>query len=503
MMRISLREMDPKRRALTLVAWATLITAPFLQFILIFLVTGKNGMATYPVWSDEMDYWRNLFVWLEVGFSSGYNGIGEFPPVTGTLSVHGLTPLLLYGGMAKVFGLTYHSIAIYNAVWVSVAALVFCLLVRPKALHALLLATLLILFMPSLLYAPTSMTEQFNYALLLLYLAFLLRHQRTESRTPLWLCWATVVFACLYRISYLVLFIPLVWIASGRRFGKKLGLNVLVAVMLSAASYWIGASITAPFPSGFLYNWVRIDDVRTFIQMFLSHAKGNLYDYFLRYTDSPLEDVLRVVYCGLMGLCMLLSFVRIGKREGRIRLNAGVDWTVFGCFLMLLLPFGIVVALYETNDWSDFRTLAPFLWGTSVALVMQNRKFLSGVSLAGTVWMLILLLSISPVGAYVDEYRFERQPSSQHVKDVCAQIIYDPDAQDPFANTIRTDLSTLDVLTEVDPHMGLLYGWFTQENTGKSRWILTDHLKIVLTGYQYVDTQPGASAYRHAEGPRP
>ncbi|MEA5015140.1 MAG: hypothetical protein VB099_11315 [Candidatus Limiplasma sp.] len=491
--------MESRKRFWTLAAWALLILSPFLQMGIISLFIGKNAFAAYPVWSDEMDYWRNLFSWIHVGLPKGYSGIGEYPAPVGTLSVHGLTPLLLYGGFAKVFGLNFHSIVIYNALWVSLGALALCLLVKPKAGQALFMAGLLMAYVPAVLYCVTSMTEMANYGLLMFYVAFLLRSHRTGGKVSFALAWVTVVFVCLYRISYFVLFLPLVWLGGGNRFSKKTVLYSLLALVLSAVLYLLGAALTAPYPAGFLYNWLRAEDAATFFQMFFSHAKANLYDYFIRPTDSPMQDAMHWLYTAAMALSLGGTFLRLEKKERRWRVGFGLDKLHLGCFLMLFLPFAVVVMIYETNDWSDFRTLAPFLWGAAAVMALGRRKALPALALAGSMAMAAWLAVLPVQGAYGDEYRFTKQPYTERAQAACEAIVYDPQAESPWGNTIRADLCTLQTISEIDAHMGLFYGWFTPETTGKSRWILTDHLKIVVEGYERVDDGPEAKVYRHVQ----
>jgi len=491
--------MESTKRFWTRSACALLILTPFLQLGVISLILGQNAFASYPVWSDETDYWRNLYSFIHMGLPRGYSGIAEYTPMIGTLSVHGPTPLLLYGGFAKVFGLTFHSIPIFNALWISLGGLVLCLLVKPRASYALFMSGLLMIYVPAVLYCVTSMTELFNYGILMLYMAFLLRHHSTGGKLSLILGWAVVCFACLYRITYFVLFLPLVWQSGGNRAGKRTALYGLLALVLSIGLYAFTMAVTAPYPAGFLYNWLRAKDAGTFIQMFFSHAKSNLKDYFIVATDSPMQDAFHWLYSGMMGLCLVGSFLRLTRKAGRIAVETGFDLLVFSCFLMLFIPFAVVVMLYETNDWSDFRTLSPFLWAVAGLLVLRRRKVLPALVLAGSMAMAVWLFTLPPQGAYQDEYRFTLQPYSQTVQEACGAIEFDPHAKNPWTNTIRADLCTLQTISQIHPGMGLLYGWFTPENTGKSRWILTDHLKIVVQGYESVVHGRGAKVYRHVE----
>ena len=491
----TLREMDRKKRNWTLAAWAFLIFVPWLQLGTISLLIGKNAFATYPVWSDELDYWRSLFSWMNVGLTSGYNGIGEYPPMLGTLSVHGLTPIMLYSGWARLFGLTHYSIVLFNSMWISVAALVFCVLLRPKAWVAALVAALLMVYVPAILYAATSMTELFNYALMLLYIAFFIHSEKTGCRWTRVLAWITVIFACLYRITYFILLLPLI-VESPFRFSKKFMWRTALALVLTILAYGVGTAVTAPYPSGFLYNWLREKDAGIFVQMFFSHAKGNLYDYFIRHTRSPMEDTLRQLYTIAMAWTLLCTFVRLERADGRLRLRFAVSRSYLFSFLLLFVPFAAVIMVYETNDWSDFRTLAPFLWGTAVLLFMRGRKALPTVLLAGSAAMLVWLCMLAPIDVFEERDRFLGPTLDQRILDACAAITYNPEADDPYENTIRADIANYHIMALMDPHMGFLFGWFTPENTEESHWILTDHLKIRLMDREKAYTSSRMKVYQ-------
>ena len=168
------------------------------------LATGRNAFATYPVWSDELDYWRNLFTWDAVGFHTGYNGMLEEFARVGTLGAHGFTAVMLYGWFVKLFGLSHSTIVLCNALWVSLGALLFCLLLKPKPLTCVYISVLLATYAPVVLYAFTSMTQLCQYGVLLIYLAFLLRYARNRKPGWLFLSLVSVVLMCCFRINYLL-----------------------------------------------------------------------------------------------------------------------------------------------------------------------------------------------------------------------------------------------------------------------------------------------------------
>jgi len=509
-MNVSLPVLDKKHRALTIAAWAFMIASPFLLLIAVSLIIGQNAFQSNPVWTDELDYWRSVFSWLHVGGNAGFSGIGELTAMMGTLGVHGFSPILLYVWFGALFGWSFSGIVLANCLWVSAGALVFCLLNRPKAGVAALLSITLMVYMPVILYCATSMTELANYGLLLFYLAFLMRlwTSRKDARgifaddlpftkglPSLLLCSLTVVLCCIYRITYIGLFVPLILVACDVRWSGKLFLGAMMALFLSVSVYYLTSLYSSPFSSGFLYNFLRTESVELGLRMFLSHAKANLIDYFVRSTSNPMESLQRLLYCGVAALTLVGSLVRVQKEKNRFRVRFGLDLFSIFSFLMLFVPFAIVVCAYETNDWSDYRTLAPFLWLVIAAYLIRGRKFVPLAYLAGCTAILVMLLTGEPIGAYADAARFTSVPFTVETQELCAAIPYDPTAN-PLTNTVRTDVFTLETVASLQPGIGIQSGWFTEDTVGKSGWILTDHLKIALEGYELVLKNKAGSVYR-------
>ena len=482
--------LSPRRPWAAPLSRGLLIAAPFVMLALISLAVGRNAFATYPVWSDELDYWRNLFTWNEVGFATGYNGMLEEFARVGTLGAHGFTAVMLYGWFVKLFGLGYNAIVIANALWVSAGAAVYCALRKPSARQALLLAACFMLYAPAILYCATSMTEIFNYGLILLYLSFFLTWRERRRGWLLALCCLTVVLGCLYRITYFLLFVPLV---VSLRPGFRMAAGAALAAAASLGCYLLTSAVTAPYTQGFLYHLMQAPDVGTFVQMLLSHTKSNLYDYFVNTVGTPMEHAFHWLYLGVTGLCLAGTFV--GVEGGRLRRR--LSWQALGCFVMLAAAFGIIVVLYETNDWSDFRTLSPFLWLALAYLISVGRPAVPLAAAAGMAVTLAVVLALPPAGMFAPMAHFDAPVYSEDLSQTIREdVVYDPDAQNPLTNTVRLDVDTLQAMEEIPAGFGLQHGWFTTESTGKSRWILTDHLKCVVNGYERVTDMSGYKVYR-------
>ncbi len=475
-----------KDRRLQWISWGTLIVSPFLLLAILSLALGQNVLASQPVWLDELSFWRSLYSWNLMGFDTGYNGMFEEAATVGTLGISGLGPIVIYGWFIKLFGMTGNTILVANVVWIALGAAVFCAVRKPRPAVAFSLAGMVMGYMPIILYCITSMTELFNYALMFFYLAFLLRYQETRSPWSALLCTLTVLFGCLYRPMYCVLFIPIVMFFSRYKLGWRMLLSALVAIALTAICCFLGHLASAPNAQGFPYHLLRAPDLETFVHMLLSRSKANLLDYFAS-TGNIMQDAFRVMYMGLTVLCLLASFLALERRGFRpVRVNVGFRPPFFSCFLLLVAAFGLTIMLYEAHDWRDYRRLAPYLWLVIAFFIARHRFTLPVVSFAACLASVVLLFTVPNTGAFGDENRFTPAASNEALTAITQAITYDENADDPFQNTIRTDVHSLQMMQEIHPGMGLQYGWFATETTGKSRWILTDQLKCPVTGYENV-----------------
>ena len=119
-------------------------------------------------------------------------------------------------------------------------------------------------------------------------------------------------------------------------------------------------------------------------------------------------------------------------------------------------------------------------------------------TLAGCFVSLVLLIA-QPEGVFLDNSRFTTPKASEHLPAVVETIRYDESAENPFENTVRVDVYDYELLRQLDPALGLQYGWFTTDTVEKSRWVLTDKLKCPITGYENVLETPDYKVYRRIE----
>lgn len=484
-------------------SWALMTAAPFLLMGLLCLFTGRNVWDSWPVWSNELDCYRVL---RNFGIANaGYSGMYEVIPPVGNQSVLGIAPLFFYGGFVKLFGLSRQTIMLCNCLWLSIGSLVFCAVRKPKASSALFLTLLTLCYAPLALYLNTSMPEAANYGLLMLYATFLLQYDETRSLWSLVLALLFGLLACLYRIQYVLLFLPLAWQFGGRRFGLKTWLALLVTVILAAVCAVVAIWFTAPTIQSFHYHLVNADSLETAVQLLLSHTKSNVLDYFAFRSTDRVQACFRLVYLLSILVCLFGAFVHTEKKpEGKgLRLRFGLNTPFLVVTVWLLGSLGIITLLYETSDWWDFRMLAPVLWLTALCLFMTGRRIAPLTMLAGCLALTAVLALGDPIGCFADPYRYTEPPRSEALAQAMEVITFeegDPEkAQDPFRNTVRTDLSDSWQLMQLEAGLGLETGWFIESSIGQSRWLLTDLLKVPLEGYKPVFKTDGMAVYRRIE----
>lgn len=480
------------------IGWGVLIASPFLLLAILSIVMKQNALSAYPVWLDELCYWRTLHSWNEMGFQTGYYGMLEQAAPIGVMGTSGIGPILIYGWFVKLFGMSNHTILVANAVWCAIAAAVFCAMRKPRLRISLMLSGMMVGFAPIVLYALTSMTHCFDYALVLLYITFLLGYQEKRKVWMLVLCVLTIVLGSLYMPMYCILFLPLWLLFCRYRFGWRMVLFAIPALVISLICCYIGMQTAAPHAQGFIYHLLRAPDFGTFIRMILSHSKSNLIDFFIRPTQSPMQDAFRCLYCGVTALCLLATFMMTVRKDGKTKLQFGYRGPMLSCFVLLVAAFGFTILLYEANDWQDFRRLAPYLFLVVAYMLARHRTTIPSVTLAACAVVLCLLIA-RPEGAFLDESRFTVPEAPESLPEIVASIDYEEGAEDPFRNTIRADVASYPLLKELDPGMGIQFGWFSTETTGKSRWILTDQLKCPVSGYENVLDTGDYKLYRHID----
>lgn len=400
------------QRGLRYASWAVLVGAPWLMLGLLSLLSGHDCFAGLPLWSDELDYWREMFSFAASSDGAfGYYGFDGYPAAVGEWGCHGVAPLLVYGPFALVFGWGAHSLVICNGFLCSVGILVFCVLVRPTAFQALLIALLWMTYLPLLLYAPSSMMELPQYACFFLYLAFLIPYARRRKLLFLVMAFLCVIYMAGQRLSNIVLFAPLVLEFAGFRVNRRFWALAALSLLASFACYkgfWL---FSAGYPGGFIAELGDGSEGGA-LGSLLGHAVGNAKLFFSR-GDGTTQVSQRLAFAAVFVGCIVLA-VRgycANRTDGVEREPDPLTRTCASCAFVLGLVWVIVIFAYDVFDWRDYRTLAPFLFATFMALVMAvpAKARRREVLVDGACILCTLALLIGAAGSLAGSAAFETE----------------------------------------------------------------------------------------------
>lgn len=334
-------------------------------FLLVLVAFGKSLLSFTPVWTDEVDYWREINTFSHVGFAGGYYTINEHPaPATFThFGSHGLEWPVLLGSLSRVTGWASFAGPLFNLACLAAAMLVYFYLVRPSLWHQALATLSLLVFWPVLLYIPSSMEETFHQSLgvVLAGIFYVVITKRDQAPRRLFVAGIVILAAgSLLRLTWGFLFIPL-FLFQAKTISWRWALRaILLGIPLVLAAFAAYNWLTAPYPN--FSSDLRLaagQSLGAGIHLFFSHLKGNLILLLLQ--GAPLERSMR--YQVLIVLALALGLLAYGVYRRRHDGSKPGKLDVLSLFHVLnLAPVLLfILTLYDVFDWRDFRMFAPHL----------------------------------------------------------------------------------------------------------------------------------------------
>lgn len=393
--------------------------------------------SAMPIWSDEQVYWLEINAFRAANFNTGYFTIGEMSALPGFTHYgsHGFLHALIFGGLARVFGWTYASLPVYHAVLLAISFFIFLVVTRPAPVQLILLAVLAVTWWPVLLYFPTSMMEIVFHAFALLLGAIFALILRGRATTRLVLVAVLVIIpAALMRITWVFLIIPLIllWINDLPNRRIRHGAMALGVIALFLGLNFIIYLRTVPeFPFGFLprLKTVMATDLSAGLTMLTERIITSLNNLF---RGEKLELLVRALTAGLLAFSGLSYSMRLRQRFTWM-LTVREAWTLV---LVLGVVLAINIALYDINDWRNFRLLAPYAFWGILLLIAVKRVHLS------TILVVINLIGLIGFGTTLvnlhgTRFSAENLPMLQRVQpEVNALLQYNPETVSGWCNTV-------------------------------------------------------------------
>ena len=241
------------KNRITILKAGALGLLPLLCCMVACAMQGKSIMDIYlpaSEWNDELFYFKQVEAILSHGYPRGYFGFNESHALK--LSFAAWSPVLVWPWLlwGLLFGWNLMSPILCNIAVMTIAMVVFVLLVKPSWKQSGLLALLFCTFTPFVNFMLRGMPEAICFAMVIVYYALFLRHQEKEDAVSLVLLFVFAGVMTLMR-PYLVLFYlyPMCrWVRNHKWIGA-LGSVISLVVVLGgyfAIKHYLGAEYFTP-----------------------------------------------------------------------------------------------------------------------------------------------------------------------------------------------------------------------------------------------------------------
>jgi hypothetical protein len=476
------------------------IGCAFLPVVVVVLLVWyyfDRGLLAYtPTWSDEVNYWREIYTFRHVGFDGGYYTLDELPAraAFSHFGAHGPAFAMLFGFIAVVTGWGAVYGPVLNLACLGLAMLAYFWMARLDRWQLLLATLSILVFWPILLYIPTTMQETVQQALAvaLAGVFYLLIKNRDQVGAGVYLLGLVLLLvAASLRPTWSPLFVALFLFRTTAISRRRVLLSTLLAAPLVIALFAVYTWLSSPYPNNLSQMFEAAGrSGRQGVMLFLHHFKHNVY---LLWHGQLLERGLRLQLFAIL-------VIAIGCLAYRGYRNRKIAGDLDGLCLFHLVNLGsillIVLAAYDIAEWRDFRVFAPHVLLSILVSVPFARRAFVVVPLVANLLVVVAFASAFRV-FHADHFSPEeaRRPSL-----IAQAIRYEPGG-DPWRNTLLVDTGYGSELLQLPAGIGvsLMLAPQSHQKPIKSRYLLVtdDTLKLMGNppGLRLLGTTPRGKLY--------
>lgn len=221
------------------------------------LNSNYSVFKSFPYYSDEWGYYKQVEAMINYGKPLGYWGYNSGHATWGTMGPHGYALLVPYCIMGMLFGLHLNSITIYNIILLCMANLCFVILTRPDDRQLIRLSVVNFLLFIKFQYSISSMTEplKFSLAIILAGMFYKLRFHKSSKIFKFVIVPLFIVY-CSHAYLIFSVFVPIYLFLILTKMGQFIRVLVALAVTLVFVffTYCIWTNISAPYVGGGAIN---------------------------------------------------------------------------------------------------------------------------------------------------------------------------------------------------------------------------------------------------------
>lgn len=292
--------------------------------IALFYFLQKGSALPMPMWNDEGAYYELIKTWLATGQPLGYWGFDGGHAIVGTGSAWSPAILFPYAVFGMMFGWSYSSAYFANLLFLTLAQVLFMLLVKPRQRYMVRMLILQALSVIVILYSVTLMSEllRFSLAIVLAGMIYKLYFGRC-GRIFKFVIMPLYLLALIQIYIFFVFAVPLYvfGVVKEWKWINKALLSAALLVIVGGGSYYILHLISSN------YNIYKTENLLGALQTF----------------DFPaiVRSLLGMVKEGLWGL---LSCFRTGVGHGMFK------WFVPFLFILIILPALLCIRIKDDGN---------------------------------------------------------------------------------------------------------------------------------------------------------
>jgi len=324
--------------------------------IFLYSIIQVLGTETYPLYSDEYEYSKNMENFLENHTLSSALTLDEKYSKIGNYSFHGFSYTLLYGYLATV--LHTNSLIVVN-IFLSLLSLLFILLIKELTfLSKIRLIALLVSYPVFYLYALSYMVESIHLLLSVIISYFLYKYLVKNLPIYKWIIIAILFASSILRQTWFV-YIFSIFFKNGQK-GKWI-LEVFLVVMFLSAILIELYFFYASYENSFLYHLLqKSHNLYEFINTIIGHFNENLQLYFFNYVNS----FYYFSKIGLVSLSFASFYYGLKEKNNYLLSISFIGW----CYFFMLL------FLYNATAWRELRVLGVVYISLLVALSLMKKQ---------------------------------------------------------------------------------------------------------------------------------
>ena len=347
-----------------------LILSPVLLLLIQSFILKTNLFKSVPVWSDELDYWREMFSFSNCGFNFGGSLFVGHDAKIGPFGAHSFSPLAAWGIFFPVFRSAF---APYAILWINLFMLcaawfIFVYLIKPdiKITYVALISALI--YPLNVLYTHSSMIELPALAGIIVYFSILYKWEEEEDKGK-WFVWLMIVgiWCICVRITYIVILFPAIWKKTKFKFNLRSILAILAYFLGFLGFYKFYNLFCADYPGWVTEKISEVEGIKGKLSVIFYNGKDNLKNFF-----SPTSaDSAQV---GMRYFFFILLLFGIGAAVRNAKIKSKVNLLYISLSVMMGGLLVMMLGLYDIKEWRDFRTFAPIVFGVFLFLVLGERN---------------------------------------------------------------------------------------------------------------------------------